>query len=288
MPHVLGVHGIAQQIRGEDLLLAEWQPALRSGLRRAGYASPETVSLACAFYGDLFRASGMRDAGLPPRTGRDVEEEWETELLMDWWREAARVEDHVLAPNAAEPTRGRLRIGIQDALNALSRSRFFAGLVHKTLFESALIAKLKQVHDYLYDPEVRIRVRQRVEEQVTHDTRVIIGHSLGSVVAYECLCAHPEWPIEAFITLGSPLGIRNLIFDRLDPAPVGGTGAWPGSVRQWTNVADDGDIIALQKDLWSLFGARVMDLRVHNGPKSHSVIAYLTTLEVGRALASAL
>ena len=48
-------------------------------------------------------------------------------------------------------------------------------------------------------------------------TEVIVAHSLGSVVAYEALCAHPEWPVRNLVTLGSPLGIRNLIFDQLVP-----------------------------------------------------------------------
>jgi pimeloyl-ACP methyl ester carboxylesterase len=33
---------------------------------------------------------------------------------------------------------------------------------------------------------------------VRADTAVLIGHSLGSVVAYEALCAHPEWSVRAF------------------------------------------------------------------------------------------
>ena len=92
------------------------------------------------------------------------------------------------------------------------------------------------------------------------DTRVMVGHSLGSVVAYEALCAHPQWPVRALVTLGSPLGIRNLIFDRLVPAPrlrptagrVRGRGR--GRVRSWVNVADEGDVVALVKDLRPLFG----------------------------------
>ena len=49
---------------------------------------------------------------------------------------------------------------------------------------------------------------------------MLVGHSLGSVVAYEALCANPEWPVRMLVTLGSPLGIPNLIFDRLEPAPL--------------------------------------------------------------------
>ncbi len=78
-------------------------------------------------------------------------------------------------------------------------------------------------------------------------TRVLIGHSLGSVVAYECLCAHPEWKVNTFVTLGSPLGIRNLIFDLLDCGSHHIVGAWPGSVRSWDNIADAGDIVALRQ-----------------------------------------
>lgn len=53
--------------------------------------------------------------------------------------------------------------------------------------------------------------------EVDADTRVVVGHSLGLVVAYEALCAHPQWPVQALVTLGSPLGRRNLIFDKLVP-----------------------------------------------------------------------
>jgi hypothetical protein len=113
------------------------------------------------------------------------------------------------------------------------------------------------------------------------------------VVAYEALCAHPEWPVRALVTLGSPLGIRNLIFDRLVPAPAarvsgGVQGAWPGGVRSWVNVADAGDVVALLKDLRPLFGERVACYLVHNGSHAHDVRPYLTAAETGAAIAAGL
>ena len=121
----------------------------------------------------------------------------------------------------------------------------------------------------------------------------MVGHSLGSVVAYEALCAHPEWPVRALVTLGSPLGIRNLIFDRLLPAPAAGArgevrGAWPGGVRSWVNVADAGDVVALVKDLRPLFGDQVACYLVHNGSHAHDVRPYLTAAETGAAIAAGL
>ena len=81
----------------------------------------------------------------------------------------------------------------------------------------------------------------------------MIGHSLGSVVAYEYLCRDRPASVELLVTLGSPLGIPNVVFDKLTPAPVGGAGAWPGRVAAWVNVADPDDIVALRKDLAPLF-----------------------------------
>ena len=177
---------------------------------------------------------------------------------------------------------GRTPRFVQRALDALSRSRFFAGLA-----ERAFIHDLKQVSAYFHDDDIRREAMRRVED-VVDDTRVIIGHSLGSVVAYECLCAHPEWPVTTLVTLGSPLGIKNLILDRLRPPPVNGLGAWPGGVRRWVNVADVGDVVALVKDLGPQFGPRVENILIYNGATAHDVRPYLTARETGHVIASGL
>jgi hypothetical protein len=88
-----------------------------------------------------------------------------------------------------------------------------------------------------------------------------------------------------FVTLGSPLGIRNLIFEALDPAPQNGTGVWPPGIKQWVNIADSGDVVALVKDLASRFGPPVTDRLVDNGAKAHDATRYLTTRELGDAVA---
>jgi hypothetical protein len=98
---------------------------------------------------------------------------------------------------------------------------------------------------------------------------VIVAYSLGSVVAYETLCANPSWSGINLVTLGSPLGIRRLVLDRLEPSPLGDKGLWPQSVTQWTNIADRGDVVALVKELNPLFGDQLTDLLVHNGAKAH-------------------
>lgn len=185
---------------------------------------------------------------------------------------------------------------MQAALQALSHTKFFGGLALRTL-----VFDLKQVRRYLTDPELRAAARARVTHLIGPDTQVVVGHSLGSVVAYEALHAldasdMSEGPkdgrghrVRALVTLGSPLGIRNLIFDRLQPPPDGGRGAWPGGPGLvWTNVADAGDVVALVKDLRPVFGDHLNGYMTHNGAYAHDARAYLTDPLTGAAIASGL
>ena len=280
MAKVVGVHGVGHQFAGENMLRSTWLPALEDGLARAGCRLASDDDFACAFYGNLFRPAG-KAAGDPPFDASDVTVQWERELLELWWREAGRTDPAVRGPDA------RTKLGmpniVQRALDALSQSSFFAGLA-----ERALIFDLKQVRRYLDEPEIRRAACASVERTVGTDTTVIVAHSLGSVVAYEALCSHPEWPVRTLVTIGSPLGISNLVFDKLQPGPEAGLGVWPQGIDQWFNIADRGDVVALVKQLASRFGSRITDRLIDNGAKAHDVVRYLTSRELGDAVASGL
>ncbi|CAL9593762.1 hypothetical protein [Streptomyces sp. enrichment culture] len=280
MTRVVLVHGIAQQYKGAQTLLADWCPALADGLSPAGVTlGPRDVAM--AFYGDLFRPAGHRGPGEPELGAADVEEGLERELLLAWWRAAAETESQVAGPGTA--ARVRTPHLVQRALDALSHSSFFAGAGERLLIRDA-----RQVSRYFTDPAIRAAVRERVLRALTDRTEVVVAHSLGSVVAYEALCAHPELPDLTLVTLGSPLAVRGLVLDRLEPAPVAGYGRWPAPVARWTNIADRGDVVALGKRLAPVFGDRVVDVLVHNGAKAHDVRPYLTAQETGRAIAAGL
>ncbi len=83
--------------------------------------------------------------------------------------------------------------------------------------------------------------------------RVVIAHSLGSVVTYEAFWAHADLQAELLVTLGSPLGMRNVVFERLAPLPVAGMGARPPGVKRWINIADKDDIAAIPTELRPVF-----------------------------------
>ena len=288
MVRVVCVHGVGQQRETETTLHQVWAPALCGGVGLAGGRLTE-AAVRCAFYGDLFRLPGRHLAGGDPLIRAQDLDQFEQDLLAAWWGEAARTDAAVVAPDA-RTLAVRTPRGVQSALRALSGSRFFAALG-----ERALLGDLRQVRDYIHKQEIREEARQRVAAAVGPDTRVLVGHSLGSVVAYEALCANPEWPVGMLVTLGSPLGIPHLIFDRLEPAPAltasagpGPRGRWPGPARAWVNVADQGDVVALVKDLRAVFGPEVDCWLVDNGANAHDVRPYLTAVETGRAIAAGL
>ncbi len=147
------VHGVGQQYKGEDVLGAEWVPALRDGMRRADAGgATELLSdghVGFAYYGDVFRGPGRRlDVGDPWVTSGDVED-FERDLLQTWWQAAAEADPGVIAPGAR--TLARVPGGVQAGLRALSGSMFFAGVA-----ERALIQDLRQVRLYLTDPELAV------------------------------------------------------------------------------------------------------------------------------------
>jgi pimeloyl-ACP methyl ester carboxylesterase len=285
VPTVVAVHGIAQQNKGPEVLTAEWGPPLRDGVGQSGVKLGER-DLVCAFYGRLFRPAGsVRAVGDPNYRASDVTDD-EAELLHLFWQEAARIEPaRVPAPDAA--IRTATPGSVQVALRVLARSRFFAGLA-----ERAFIGALKQVRRYLKETEIRAAARKAVDAAVDKDTRVLVAHSLGTVVTYEALHEYggaPRWAnVRTLVTLGSPLGIPNLIFDALEPAPNAGRGAWPPRIERWTNISDDGDVVALTKKLGPLFGDALVDIRIVNGATAHDVMPYLTSAETGKAIADGL
>lgn len=285
MAQVVCIHGVGQQRETESTLHRVWAPPLCGGVGLAGGRLTE-AEVRCAFYGDLFRPRGRHLVGDDPRIRAEDLDEFETDLLAAWWGEAGRTDGAVVSPEARTLAFPAPR-GAQRALRALSGSRYFAALG-----ERALLGDLRQVRDYFHESSIRQAVRQRVAAAVGADTRVLVGHSLGSVVAYEALCASPEWPVRMLVTLGSPLGIPNLIFDRLQPLPLpvtqagsGPRGRWPGLGRSWVNIADQDDIVALVKDLRGGFGTEVDCSLVDNGATAHDVRPYLTAVEAGRAIA---
>jgi hypothetical protein len=211
----------------------------------------------------------------------------EIDLLTDLYN-AAVEEEPALGPPAG--ALGPARVGVQVMIERLLRSRTFSGLIP----ERAFVGNLKQVLLFLTDTTVKNRVLDRLHDDVGDDARALVAHSLGSVVAYEYLCEYKPKHVELLMTVGSPLGIRNLVFDRLTPLPSPDGGEWPGEVTKWVNIADRNDVVALRKDLNPLFpppgGTQPIEDRLVDvgGFTHHKIRPYLNAEESGAALAQVL
>jgi hypothetical protein len=244
------------------------------------------------FFGSLFREPSVRLAAAPrggawdPESESPVSDEGdEAELIREFYRETAR-QDAGVERGAGRPTLASL--GVQEMLARLLESPTFADVA-----QSLFVGNLRQAAAYLNDPTVRDQVMARAATEIRADTRVLIGHSLGSVVAYELLATGRYPQVVLLLTAGSPLGIPNVVFDKLLPAPVDGKGSWPGAVSRWVNLADRRDVVALVKKLAPLFPAPagfppLEDYRVDNGHSPHDAAAYLNVDVAGRAIGEAL
>lgn len=305
MAAIVLVHGIAQEFRSARSLEDEWLPRLARGVKAAGY--PETadrlwkyrqtrrgIDARMAFYGDVMRrhpsqpdaadADGLRHA-MADRIGR----EWLDRAAA---RSSAPPERQRAAREIARLEGGPDQTGRTVVLSptcGLSGLKWFAadgpgsagGFVTKAL---------GQLTRYLTDDATRNRVLDRVAADIGFDTRVVIGHSLGAVVAYEV--AHRlRRPLPLLITLGSPLGPDTCIDDWVRPQPA----QPPAYVERWINLADRDDLIAAEPRLAQLFAGHTPnsgpELRsgytLEHGAAPHNPDFYLMRREIGKTIGEA-
>ena len=147
-------------------------------------------------------------------------------------------------------------------------------------------AWLKDVHEFLFVKERRDAMRESVLARLRTGGGpfVVIGHSQGSMIAYDALCsfAPGEIEVDLFVTIGSPLGLTEVqdqlkVFTR---QPRGLT--VPAVVKRWVNVADPLDPVCADKHLGGDYkernGVRVEDFVRFNcdSPRDpHSGSGYL-------------
>ncbi len=96
-------------------------------------------------------------------------------------------------------------------------------------------------------------LRPLLEQQ---DDVLLIGHSLGAVIAYDTLweLSHQDGVTAKldFLTLGSPMGMH-YIRRRLLGMNGNGKKSYPGLIRRWINFSAEGDVAALNQHLNECF-----------------------------------
>jgi hypothetical protein len=144
---------------------------------------------------------------------------------------------------------------------------------------------LRDVFIYVNNGTVRRRINEIVKAKMTDDPTIVVGHSLGSVVAYEVLRERQKNTVPRYITVGSPLGIRAIRRRLSTPLTV------PGGVADWFNARDAQDVVALYPLDQDNFAVDP-PVRNFNNVKNHTenhhgIDGYLDDLNVVRAMSEA-
>ncbi|UQE76035.1 hypothetical protein MYK68_05425 [Gordonia sp. PP30] len=145
--------------------------------------------------------------------------------------------------------------------------------IQSAAINAAPIAELKQVKNYLTDEKTRAAVLQRVIDDLPHkDDIILIGHSLGSVIAIDLLDNLPSGVhVRRFITIGSPAGSPVLHQGRariLKRFPY-------SRVDDWSNFLDPADAVTAGKGLAALFpGAQDFMITGATGHRSPSYLRH--------------
>ena len=197
----------------------------------------------------------------------------------------ARVQDEVVDPSqptdVVDAVKGFKEVPTPLARLAAGLERRF-GVAGKLLFFGDLV----QVRRFQRDGDLAEAVLERVREILAQHPRVLVGHSLGSIVAYEALCRIPDHGITTLVTLGSPLGLRS-IREGMSKKARDQMLALPFGVQRWVNIYDPHDPVSLAGGLAGHW-PEVSDKTVDNEDQPHAVIRYLGKKVTGQIVVEAL
>lgn len=302
MPHVTFIHGIANK-PPKDQLLKDWEDSLtQGGLNLAGHG----VTTSMVYWADVMYAEPETSATSYESVDDGLGTEDEDED-MDWieglsgseaefvalLREKIRFDAESPGGDNFEPPAPKS--GDEESgsgpieFEAIPLPWFIKRRVMKRL--------LKDVHHYLfnstYSPrpgdeyQVKDHIRKLFVDQLKEDsanntegTHIVVSHSMGTVVSYDCLKNVSDCPnISGYMTVGSPLGISE-VFDNLKPGYSRNDGFPSASVAGgWVNVFDRLDPVAFDAHISNDYqkgGSKVVDdQRVRNsGRWRHSSWKY--------------
>ncbi|MDG4827858.1 hypothetical protein O7627_00910 [Solwaraspora sp. WMMD1047] len=305
------VHGVGGH-RDADTERTAWLSALLAGARRAGHsdlsdllADEGRCETVFAYYGDLFAprgAQGMADAGVHDRDeavmlchlldevidGRlaETDDPVHRQVLSSAKRE--------LRPTGTAQGTGNL---VRGSLNAATTLLSLPPVARggQWLSGKLLVRDLSQVVRYLARREVEEgrtldeRIREILLSRLSDQPAVVVAHSLGTVVAFEAL-HHHRLTVPLLVTIGSPLGMRSVVWPKLRPQPP----TTPACVDAWLNCWDRDDLVVTRPKLEADIAANDRQVapesrRVDSdGVWVHTATKYLAHPEVGGRVAAAL
>ncbi len=309
MPHVTFIHGIANKPEEAELRRL-WLQALEESAEPLSLTN-EGVTTSMVHWADLMYAKPIEDTSNFESTSENAD------AAADGAGDAAAPtprnadESAFLAklrasmPGLEEETGGEMAAAAKLATAATLERIPLPWFVKKPIMN----ALLRDVHHYLFDVKfappggtavpIQQTIRKRFVDKVcgvnTDGPHIVVSHSMGTVIAYDCLkrvgdCAK----VDGLITIGSPLGLDE-IQDKLQPGWTRPNG-YPSErvAKRWVNLYDHLDPVCgldpkLANDYRFEGNTRVEDIEIKNdGAWRHSATKYLKQPKFRGALRSML
>jgi pimeloyl-ACP methyl ester carboxylesterase len=277
MVQLVLTHGRSQEFGVPATLLREWEDALRYGLQRAKAPFSADIPISFAFYGDFWRP----DAEEVERERGDEEQPTALQETL--------AEEMLAAMPPSEREEEVERLG-WDSLNGMVTwldERVGVG-------QLALQWFLTDIDRYFAEEALREQAMGRIVAAIeaAGDEVVLLGHSLGTVVAYDALRRHPDLPVRGYVSFGSPLGlpsVRRLLEE------TGGPADFPAHLPRWANVYDKNDFVTGNQPLAALYTAddgRAVEDLLSKGKRpsplalvaAHDALVYLSSAPLGKAV----
>ncbi len=283
------IHGRAQGEFEEKILKETWIKTLNEGLSKSGLSLPISEDdIHFPYYGKLLDK-------LVLEFNKPVEEvikkgtesgSNDARFFHDFLAEIAEnanvsIEDIDLENTDEVKEKGPLNWGwVQCILKAIDKKSSWS--------EASLKKFTYDVFLYLTIPAIREEINEAIKKILDEDEAcVVVGHSLGTVVAYNILREMPNLKACKFITLGSPLGVTAIKKYLKTPIKM------PECVRNgWYNAYDERDVVALNaldKKIFNISPSIINNNKVKNQTDNrHGIIGYLNDKEVANEIYDAL
>ena len=237
---LLFVHGRGQAGLNPADLKTTWLNTLSEGATAIGKQVPVNIEVAFPFYGDALDEFTRRSQLPLPSDIHSKGDARQDEFLkfQEQVAEEIRLREGITVEQVEEEyganpkPKGPLNWEwVQAIIRAIDRHA--PGLTQKSL-ESFT----RDVYLYTTNFVVKDAIDAIVAKELTRQPTIVVGHSLGSVVAYNVLRSDENLSVPLYVSVGCPLGIRAI---REQVRPV----IHPKSVVAWYNAFDKRDVVAL-------------------------------------------
>ncbi|MEN9610481.1 MAG: hypothetical protein RLZZ628_1295 [Bacteroidota bacterium] len=245
------VHGIAQERFDEMELKQRWIDQWKIGLAKNNpvLPFPAEITIEFPYYGKLL-AQLAADAKKMPADTETVTRSgqfFNPELFADF--EAALLQEFIQKESTLIRAQKAELTDLLEPKRGMLEKAFTLPVVHKFAeyidakpdFAKKLLSFVETAYMYLWNYKVQDAVHKHIEKVFEAKTPcVVVGHSLGSILCYNVLQAHPRYSVRHLITIGSPLGTKTVQDQLKKPLSL------PKCVQKgWFNALDKRDIVSL-------------------------------------------